>query len=101
MVVLKPRQATRHLSVSTLDGSWSLSDQAPENFTMLVFYRGLHCPICKNYLQELNRVQADFGNNGVGVLVVSNDTQERAARAVDDWELDNLTVGWGLTKAQA
>jgi len=37
MTVLKPRQAVPTLEVSTLQGSWSLASQAPENFTMVVF----------------------------------------------------------------
>ena len=46
MNVLKPRQPVPALDVDTLNGSWSLAAQNPENFTMAVFYRGLHCPIC-------------------------------------------------------
>ena len=49
MNVLKPREAVPALEVETLNGSWSLADQNPENFTMVVFYRGLHCPICSKY----------------------------------------------------
>ena len=56
MTVLKPRQTVPALEVSTLQGPWSLGDQAPENFTMLVFYRGLHCPICSKYLAELEKL---------------------------------------------
>ena len=26
-------------------GTWSLADQNPKNFTMVIFYRGLHCPV--------------------------------------------------------
>jgi peroxiredoxin len=32
---------------------WELSEQKPENFTLIVFYRGAHCPICRKQLQEL------------------------------------------------
>ena len=35
-------------------GEWNLSDQKPSSFTMVIFYRGLHCPVCKNYLTKLN-----------------------------------------------
>ena len=49
MNVLKPRQPVPALEVDTLDGPWSLADQSSENFTMVVFYRGLHCPICSRY----------------------------------------------------
>ena len=28
-------------------GTWKLSDQKPETFTVVEVYRGLHCPRCK------------------------------------------------------
>lgn len=31
-----------------------LADRAPELFTMLVFNRGLHCPVCHAQLSELD-----------------------------------------------
>lgn len=37
MNVLKPREAVPALEVETLDGPWSLADQNPENFTLVVF----------------------------------------------------------------
>ncbi len=56
MNVLKPRETVPALVVDTLSGSWSLADQKPENFTMVVFYRGLHCPICSKYVGELDKL---------------------------------------------
>ena len=50
-----PRKDAPQLSVQTTKGvRWNLEDEKPENFTMLVFYRGIHCPVCKKYLTELN-----------------------------------------------
>ncbi len=50
---LMPRQPVPSLDVPTVGGgTWSLSGQTPEKFTMIVFYRGLHCPICSLYLGE-------------------------------------------------
>lgn len=44
---LMPRQPVPALEVPTVGGgTWRLADQHPESFTMVVFYRGLHCPIC-------------------------------------------------------
>ena len=44
---LLPRKPVPSLEFDTVGGSrWSLAAQKPQNFTMLVFYRGLHCPIC-------------------------------------------------------
>ena len=59
--MLIPRQAVPQLQVPTLThGAFSLQDDAAQNFTVVVFYRGLHCPICLKYLLELSRLQPDF-----------------------------------------
>ncbi len=101
MVVLKPRQPVPELALQTLGDNWTLSKQSPENFTLVVFYRGMHCPICKTYLQELNRLSSDFSEKGISLIAVSSDTRERAATTAEEWKLDNLTLGWGLTVEQA
>ncbi|MBU1295506.1 MAG: AhpC/TSA family protein [Gammaproteobacteria bacterium] len=101
MFVLKPRTATPNLTINTLKESWSLAQQAPENFTMVVVYRGLHCSICKNYLKELSRLADDFIAKGMNILVLSSDTEERAAQASTEWEIENLTMGYGLTVEQS
>ncbi|MGB0783490.1 MAG: peroxiredoxin-like family protein [Marinomonas sp.] len=101
MVVLKPRATTPDLNINTLKGPWSLTQQSPENFTMVVVYRGLHCPICKNYLKELSRLADDFAAKGVNSLVLSSDTEERALQASTEWEIQNLTMGYGLTIEQS
>jgi len=56
-----PRKEVPNLRVNTTSGmQWDLQEQNPENFTMLVFYRRLHCPVCKSYLQELNKKISEF-----------------------------------------
>jgi peroxiredoxin len=95
--MLKPRQAVPDLTVPTLGGgAWTLSERAPDNFTMVVFYRGFHCPICSRYLGDLNRKAAQLAERGVDVLILSSDGEERARQAKEEWGLDNLTVGYGL-----
>ena len=100
MNVLKPRQSVPSLDVDTQEGSWSLADQSPENFTMVVFYRGLHCPICSKYIGELNKLAGDFAEIGVSTLVLSGDDRERAEKAKQDWELSNLEIGYGVSAEQ-
>ncbi|MEM7444605.1 MAG: peroxiredoxin-like family protein [Pseudomonadota bacterium] len=96
--MIKPRQPAPALSFPLLGGgTWTLADQNPENFTMVVVYRGYHCPICSMYLGDLNRKVEQFAEKGVNVVVVSSDTEERAAEAKEKWGLDNLTLGYGLT----
>ncbi len=102
MSTLKPRTKSPELEIETLDeGQWRLSDQKPENFTMIVAYRGLHCPICRGYLAELDRTLEEFGKRGVEVIAVSTDILERAAQTKDEWKLRNLRIGYGLSIPKA
>ena len=99
---LMPRQLVPDLRVKALSGKvLDLQDAAPEAFTMIVFYRGRHCPVCKNYLSELNRLMGDFADRGVDVMTISGDTEERARQARDDWGLDQLDLGFGLELSAA
>ncbi len=101
-MALKPRMPVPALEIETVGGGrWRLRDQAPDNFTMIVAYRGQHCPICKTYLQELNRSAGKFAERGVNVLVVSTDDAQRARATREDWELSALTVGYGLSVEEA
>ncbi len=95
---LLPRTRAPQLSVSTVDGPvWELHSQKPEQFTMVVFYRGLHCPICKTYLSELNRLTDEFAQRGVGIIAISSDGKDRAEQTKRDWKLDNINIGYGFS----
>ena len=99
---LIPSQVVPDLMVPLVGGGhWSLADQTPDQFTLIVVYRGLHCPICSIYLADLNRKLDDFYNRGVNVLVVSSDAKERATEAQEKWDLTNLTLGYGLSLESA
>jgi peroxiredoxin len=82
-------------------GHWSLADQTPDQFTLIIVYRGFHCPICSNYLADLNRKLDDFDSRGVKVLVVSSDDEVRATEAREKWGLTQLTLGYGLSLESA
>ena len=102
MPTLMPRQPVPALSVPTLDhGSWTLADQKPEHFTLIAFYRGLHCPICKAYLADLDRHVDGFAEKGIGTIAISSDVEERAAQAKADWRLENVVIGHSLSIDQA
>ena len=97
MTPLYPRQPAPTLEVPTLDGGlWKLADQTPTNFTIVVFYRGLHCPICSKYLGDLERKLKEFEELGVSVVAISSDDEGRAREAKETWGLTQLTVGYGL-----
>ncbi len=94
---LLPRQAVPSLEVQTLAGSpWRLSSREPENFTLVVFYRGLHCPICAKYLADLDRKLGEFAKHGVEVIAISSDGKDRAEATRKAWDLPSLIIGFGL-----
>jgi peroxiredoxin len=77
------------------DAQWSLSEQSPEHFTMVVFYRGLHCPVCKSYLEDLQERIGEFSEKGIYVIAVSADNKERAKKAYAEWEVMDVPIGYG------
>jgi len=98
MSVPKPQTRAPELEVDTLaGGGWALSDRKPDQFTMIVFYRGVHCPVCTTYIGELQDKLDEFTSRGVDVIAVSGDTRERAERSESEWGLESLTVGYGLS----
>lgn len=99
---LTPDAQVSDLTVDTLGGgTWSLSDQQPDNFTMVVFYRGLHCPVCKAYLQKLQTLAAAYEASGFSIIALSMNTGALAQQAATEWELSSLTIGHSLTEKDA
>ncbi len=99
---LVPRQKVPALSVPLVGGgTFELAAETPERFTMLVFYRGLHCPQCARYLRDLESKMAEFEKRGVRVLALSSDTGERAERSQADWGLEHTPLAHGLTLKDA
>lgn len=69
------------------------------DWQIVVVYRGAHCPICKTYLGELERVAPDFATAGVGVVVVSGDPEDRARSFTDEIGV-TVPVGYDLSVEQ-
>jgi peroxiredoxin len=67
----------------------------------VVFYRGLHCPICASYIGDLNRKAADFEKRGVSILIASSDGEDRATETKEKWSIDALKLGYGLSLDKA
>lgn len=98
MTALMPNSKAPPLDVETMEGGrWSLAARKPKNFTLVVFYRGLHCPVCKGYLGDLESKLGDFAARGVEAIAVSGDPRDRAAEAKKDWGLEKLTIGYGMS----
>lgn len=100
--MLIPRQKTPDLDVATLaHAGFNLASDNPERFTLVAFYRGLHCPICANYLKELERLTPEFEERGVKTIAISSDGQERAQKMADKIGASSLRIGYGLALSVA
>ncbi|WP_298857527.1 peroxiredoxin-like family protein [uncultured Sulfitobacter sp.] len=69
------------------------------DWQLVVVYRGLHCPLCKNYLAKLQELEAAYNELGVDVVAVSGDPAEKAQAFADEKAL-TLAMGCGLSVDQ-
>ncbi|MEO8080472.1 MAG: peroxiredoxin-like family protein [Caldimonas sp.] len=100
--MLMPRQAVPALEVPTLaHGDFVLATDAPQQFDLLVFYRGLHCPLCQKYLRDLGGRLAEFEHRGVKVLALSSDGRDRAEAMAAKIEAPALRIGYDLDLKKA
>jgi peroxiredoxin len=77
--MLLPRRPVPELRVATLaHGDFDLAADAPKLFTLISFYRGLHCPVCLKYLRDLEKLIPEYERRGTKVIAVSSDVPERA-----------------------
>jgi peroxiredoxin len=77
-------------------GGGGLTIGSSDGWQMLVVYRGRHCPLCRRYLAELNRLLDEYHSIGMEVVVVSADPQEKAERQATE-EAWRFPVGYDLT----
>lgn len=99
---LTPREPVPALAVPlTHGGRFVLGERPGEKFDLIVFYRGLHCPICAKYLMELERLAPDFEKRGVRVLAVSSDPPDRGLAMTEKIKANALRVGHSLSLKSA
>ncbi|WP_062763480.1 redoxin domain-containing protein [Falsirhodobacter sp. alg1] len=90
------------IHATAADGNAFTAPTAPEGgFSVVFFYRGVHCPKCKDQLQELAEQEAAFREANVVVSAVSMDDDERFSRQKQEWNVGDLTLGNKLTEESA
>jgi len=77
-------------------GKWTLAGEKADKLALLAFYRGIFCPICRSWVADLDRLVPEFEKRGVSVIALSCDRKEGAEKAVKDWDLKKLRVGYKL-----
>jgi len=102
LIPLLPRRPVPALNVPlTSGGRFVLGVSPGERFDLIVFYRGLHCPICTKYLQELERLAPEFASRGVQTVAVSSDSEERGRQMAEKIGAKAVKFGYGLSLAHA
>ncbi|MGM0638059.1 MAG: peroxiredoxin-like family protein [Pseudomonadota bacterium] len=88
--------------LKTLSGEALMLGQPSQGqWQMLVVYRGLHCPICKKYLSQLNDMKVDFDKMKVQIIAVSTDPEEKAKKLSSELGLDfDVAYGLGIDQAR-
>lgn len=102
--MLVPRSKVPDLALETVShGSFDLAAacSGSEQGVVVCFYRGLHCPLCANYLMELEKLADDFAAKGVDCVAVSSDGQDRAQQMAEKISASKLPVAYGLELSKA
>jgi peroxiredoxin len=77
-------------------GTFNMAEASPDNFQIIVVYRGVHCPKCKAQLEAIEPMVADIRADGHDIVAVSMDSEERAQKARDEWAVDELPIAHSL-----
>ena len=99
---LIPRQPVPALDVPLAGGGRFVLGATPgDKFDLIVFYRGLHCPICAKYLLELERLAPEFAARGVPIVAVSSDGAERAQQMAEKVKASTVKFAYDLSLKDA
>jgi peroxiredoxin len=90
-----------NIVVQTMDDDVLHLDAIPaeSDWRMVVVYRGLHCPLCTNYLRQLNELLPQFKEQGIDVIAISADSKVKAQKHMAQVN-PQYPVAYGLTVEQ-
>lgn len=99
---LLPRYPVPSLNVPLAGGGrFVLGAHPAERFDLIVFYRGLHCPLCAKYLIELESLSSEFAARGVQILALSSDEESRGKEMAEKVKASGLKIGYALSLRSA
>ncbi len=100
--MLIPGRPVPSLEVPLIDGgSFDLGSEHAKHLSLVVFYRGLHCPICRETLSEVEERLDAFAAMGVDAVAISGDSEANATRSREEWGIERLRIGYGLDEESA
>ena len=97
-----PGKKAPSLNIETISGNiWSLDNHLNKSKCMIVFYRGLHCPVCSVFLKQIDSQLLEYKKSNTEVIAVSMDNKEKALKTKSDWSIKNLNIAYGLSEDDA
>ena len=97
-----PGKKAPSLNIETISGNtWSLDNHLNKSKCMIVFYRGLHCPVCSVFLKQIDSQLLEYKKSNTEVIAVSMDNKEKALKTKSDWSIKNLNIAYSLSEEDA
>jgi len=99
--MLRPGQQTPNTQFPLVGGgTWALHDSSAAKLRLISFYRGAFCGFCTRALQQLNALHPQFAELGIELFCISVDPENVVSEWAETNGIDQVTVGYGLTRAQ-
>ncbi|MEM9462834.1 MAG: redoxin domain-containing protein [Myxococcota bacterium] len=89
------------LPAANLDGTTTDISKPAQgaDWTMVVVYRGQHCPLCTRYLNRLTSFVPRLREIGIHVVAVSGDSKQQLEGHLERLDI-NFPIHYGLTTEQ-
>lgn len=95
-------QPAPHLVLpTTANALWSLHEQSPSRYTLMIAYRGYDSRLCRAYLESLANHAERLRDTGIEPMVFSADGPDEAVRAQRRWGLRDVVVAYGIGEDSA
>lgn len=99
---IRPGKPCPPLDIALLDGDRLNVRKLPQDGrTLLIVYRGKHCPKCKQQLREVDQSIKQFADLGIRPVAISMDDEQATRKSREEWGIKNLPMGCGLSEATA
>ena len=95
-MITPTRKAPSLVLPTVYHGEFNLFNESPKKFTMAIFIRGLHCPLCITYLKEITTYLSTLSDLGVDYVIISADDQTRATQMLQKVGSTELRFAYSL-----
>ncbi|MCY7297238.1 redoxin domain-containing protein [Alteromonas sp. a30] len=98
---LHPSSILPEMTVSRFDGKAVVLGEAQGDFDwqLVIVYRGQHCPLCTQYLNQLETFKDELSALNVDVLAVSGDSKAQLESHLEKLDI-SFPTAYGLTVEQ-